>query len=150
MAPMVSRKDDQEDSSPRCFVSFSIVDSPLDFKAISEALNQKSATIRKAGSRISQALEPLQEDAWSISSPLDPLKPLEEHLRWLHEQLKSHTDYLAHLSRTGLLRVYIGFTLSQEQSSFRISPEFVRFCASFNALFDVYIICIVGDDTETP
>jgi len=150
VAPTVSRKDDQEDLSPRCFVSFSIVDSPLDFNAISEALNQKSATTRKAGSRISQALEPLQEDAWTISSPLDPLKPLEEHLRWLHEQLESHVDYLAGLARTGLLRVYIGFTLSLEQCNFRISPEFVRFFASFNALFDVYIISIVGDDSETP
>jgi hypothetical protein len=142
----ISRKDDQEGLSPRCYVSFSIADSPLDFKAISEALNQKSATTRKAGSRISQALQPLQEDVWSINSPLDPLKPLGEHLRWLHEQLQSHVDYLAALSRTGLLRVYIGFTLSQEQGSFRISPEFVHFFASVNALIDMYILCNFGDD----
>ncbi len=148
VAPTVSRKDDQQGLGPRCYVSFSIVDLPLDFKAISEALNQKSATTRKAGSRISQVLKPLQEDVWSINSPLDPLKPLEEHLRWLREQLESRVDYLADLSRTGLLRVYIGFTLSQEQSSFRISPEFVRFFASVNALIDMYILCNFGEDSE--
>ena len=59
----------------------------------------------------------LKEDVWSINSPLNPLEPLEKHLSWLREQLEPHINYLSHLSTMALLRVYLGFTLSQEQNA---------------------------------
>ena len=142
----ISRETDQENLSPRCHVSFSIAGSSLDFSAISKALNQKAPTTHQMGSRISLALPVLQEDVWSINSPLNPLEPLEKHLSWLREQLEPHINYLSQLSTMALLRVYLGFTLSQEQNGFAIPVEFVRLLASINAFIELYIICNLGED----
>lgn len=144
----VSRETDQADLRPRCYLRFSIAGSFLDFTAISEALKQKSATTQRAGSRISLALDVLQEDVWSINSPLKPLEPLEKHLSWLREQLEPHINYLSQLSTMAHLRVYLGFTLSQEQNGFAIREEFVRLLASFNAFIELYIICNFGADSD--
>ncbi len=141
-----SRETDQENLSAGCHVSFSIAGSSLDFGAISEALNQKAPTTHQMGGRISLALAVLQEDVWSINSPLNPLKPLEKHVSWLREQLEPHMNYLSQLSTVTLLRAYWGFTLSQEQSDFAISAEFVRLLASLNAAIELYVICDLGED----
>ena len=142
----VSRENQQNDLSPRCYVGFSIAGSSLDLDGISETLNQKSAETGRAG--METAVGVLTEDCWKMTSPLTPLKLLDEHLQWLREQLEPHVDYLRDLSRTAHLGVYIGFTLSQEQNGFVISPDFVRLFASFNASIDMYILCIFGDDLD--
>jgi hypothetical protein len=138
--------DEEDDLRPRCYVSFSIVDSPLDLKTISKILNQESAITHRAGDRISPARTPSKEDVWTISSPLSHLDPLQDHLQWIHEQLEPHTSYLAELSRTGFLRVYIGFTFSQVQNNFRIPAAFIRFLGSINALIDMFILQDSGGD----
>jgi hypothetical protein len=143
-----SRENNEEALKPRCHVAFSVAGSSLDLKGISTTLGQKSAETRQAGSRVSAALEALKSDAWWIGSPLGPLKPLQEHLQWLNEQLEPHVDYLAALSRSARLRVYIGFTFSQEQNGFAIPVEFVRLLASFNALLEVFILCNCSEDSD--
>jgi hypothetical protein len=130
---------------PRCHVGFSIAGPSLDFDKISTTLTQRSVQTGRAGS-VNVLSEVLTEDIWKMTSPLEPLKALDEHLRWLRQQLEKHVDYLRDLSRTARLRVHIGFTFSQEQNGFTISPEFVRFFASFNASIDVFIICNFGGD----
>jgi len=141
---LVSQENPQEHLEPKCHVGFSVIGSSLDFDTISAALNQTSAQSGRAGSQ--GALGVLPEDVWTISSPIGPLRPLEEHLRWLQTQLQSHVDYLRDLSRTARLRVYIGFTFSQEQNGFAIMPEFIRLFASFNGFIDMYIICTDDND----
>ena len=140
----VSGENHQEDLKPRCHVSFSIIGSTLDFDGISAALKQASAQTGRTG--IQNVVGALTEDVWSISSPIGPLKPLEDHLLWLRSQLEPHVDYLAALSRTTRTRVYIGFTFSQEQNGFAILPEFVRLFASLRASIDMYILCNFGED----
>jgi len=146
MIPPVSGQDPQEDFSPRCFVGFSIIGSSLDFEGISEALNQKSAETRRAGSV--HATRVLPKDVWSISSALDHLKPLEEHLQWLRAQLELHVDYLCDLSRTAILRVYVGFTFFQDQNGFTILSEHARFFSGINASIEVTILCAFGIDSD--
>jgi hypothetical protein len=141
-----SKESHQQDLNPRCHVSFSIIGSSLDFDEISATLNQESAQTGRAGSK--SALGALTEDVWSIISPIGPLKPLTDHFRWLRSQIEPHIEYLGTLSGTARMRVYIGFTFSQEQNGFAISPEFVRLFASFNATIEMYIICNFGDDLE--
>jgi hypothetical protein len=144
--PPISDQVDQEELKPRCHLGFSIAGSSLDFGAISETLNQKSPTTRRAGSRISAALDPLQEDVWSINSPLGPLEPLVRHLQWLREQLEPHIPYLSGLSTSAVLRIYIGFTFSQEQNGFAIPSDCIRLFASFNAFIEMYILYNFGED----
>jgi hypothetical protein len=145
----MSRSGTNEGTQTRCYVAFSIIATRLDFEEISSALNQEPAEIRGAGSQTSAALKPQEDDVWTIASPLDPSEPVEEHLRWLHTRLEPRAKYLAELSRSASLRVYIGLTLSAEQNGFRISQEFVRFIASINAFVDFFILCDFGEG-ETP
>ena len=130
--------------APRCHVGFSVVGSALDFDGISAALNQKSARTGRAGSQT--VVGPLPNDIWSIGSPIEPLRPLEEHLHWLRTQLEPHVNYLGELSRTAQMKIYIGFTLSQEQNGFAIPSDFIRLFASFNAFIEMYILCNFGED----
>jgi len=140
----VSRGNDEEDMAPRCHVGFSVVGSALDFDGISAALNQKSARTGRAGSQT--VVGPLPNDIWSIGSPIEPLRPLEEHLHWLRTQLEPHVNYLGELSRTAQMKIYIGFTLSQEQNGFAIPSDFIRLFSSFNAFIEMYILCNFGED----
>jgi len=136
----------QEDPRPECHVGFSITGSSLDFDGISVALNQKSASTGRAGKQT--VVGPLPEDIWSIGSPVDFSRPLEEHLHWLRTQLEPHVNYLGELSRTAQIKIYIGFTFSQEQNGFAIPSEFIRLFASFNAFIEMYILCNFGEDWE--
>ena len=141
-----SREPLQDDLRPRCHVGFSIIGPSLDFDGISAEMNQKSARTGRAGRKT--ALGPQLEDVWSINSPLDPLKPLEEHLRWLHSQIELHASYLADLENTARTRVYIGFTLSQEQNGFAILPEHIRLFGSIGSMIEIYIIVNFGEDLD--
>jgi|ERR1700688_3068092 uncharacterized protein DUF4279 len=136
----------QEDLRPRCHVGFSIIGSSLDLDAISVAMSQASARTVRAGTKT--VLGPQIDDVWSIGSPLGPLKPLEDHLDWLHSQIEPHASYLADLPGAVRTRVYIGFTLSQEQSGFAISPEHIRLFGRINAMVEMYIIVNFGDDSD--
>jgi hypothetical protein len=135
-----------ENLRPRCHVGFSVIGSSLDLDGISVAMNQASARTVRAGTKT--ALGSQIDDIWSIGSPLGPLKPLEDHLDWLNSQIEPHVSYLADLSGAARARVYIGFTLSQEQNGFAISPEHIRLFARINAMVEMYIIVDFGDDSE--
>lgn len=141
-----SEKQVQEELKPKCHVGFSIIGPSLDFDKISAGLNQKGGQCGRAGSET--ALGTLPEDVWTISSPIGPLRPLDEHLHWLQTQLQPHVDYLRDLSRAARLRIYIGFTFSQEQNGFAIKPEFVHLFASFNGFIDMYILCNLERDQQ--
>jgi hypothetical protein len=134
-----------EDLRPRCHVGFSISGPSLDLDGISVGMNQGSARTVRAGTRT--VLGPQIHDVWSIGSPLDPLKPLEDHLGWLHSQIEPCVSYLADLPGTARPRVYIGFTLSQEQNGFAILPEHIRLFGSISAMIEVYVIVNFGDDS---
>ena len=136
---------DQANLGPRCHVGFAIMGDSLDFDGISACLNQPSAKMRRAGGKTVRG--PLEEDVWSIGSPLGFLKPLEEHLQWLRSELEPHVKFLDELSRTAGIKIYIGFTLAQEQNSFEIPAEMIRFFASFNAFIQMYILVNFGDET---
>jgi len=142
----VPSEKDREDLSPQCYLGFSIVGSSLDFDGISVALNQTSARSGRAGTQTVAGA--LLEDVWSISSPFESLRPLDEHLHWLRKQLEPHTEFLKDLSRTAKMRIYIGFTLSREQNSFAVPADIIRLFASFNAFIEMYILCNFGDDLQ--
>jgi hypothetical protein len=139
-----SRVIDEENMSRECHVGFSIVGSSLDFDGISVAMNQKSASTGRAGKQT--VVGPLPEDIWSIGSPIESLRPLDEHLHWLRTQLEPHVNYLDELSRTAQIKIHIGFTFSQEQNGFAIPSDFIRLFASFNAFIEMYILYNFGDD----
>jgi hypothetical protein len=141
-----TNKNQQEDLRSRCHVGFSITGSSLDFDGISAALNQQFARTWRAGSQT--VVGPLPNDIWSIGSPIEPPRSLEEHLHWLRTQLEPHVNYLEELSRTAQMKVYIGFTLFQEQNGFAIPSDFIRLFASFNAFIEMYILCNLGEDWE--
>jgi len=141
-----TNKNQQEDLRSRCHVGFSITGSSLDFDGISAALNQQFARTGRAGSQT--VVGPLPNDIWSIGSPIEPPRSLEEHLHWLRTQLEPHVNYLEELSRTAQMKVYIGFTLFQEQNGFAIPSDFIRLFASFNAFIEMYILCNLGEDWE--
>jgi hypothetical protein len=141
-----TNENQQEDLRPRCHVGFSISGSSLDLGGISVAMNQASARTVRAGTKT--VLGPQIDDVWSIGSPLDPLESLEDHLGWLHSQIEPCVSYLAHLPGTARTRVYIGFTLSQEQNSFAILPEHIRLFGSIGAMIEMYIIVNFGHDSD--
>jgi hypothetical protein len=143
----VPDEEEQEDTRPRCHVGFTIIGHSLDFDGISATLRQTSAKMRRAGGKTVRG--PLEEDIWSIGSPLGFLKPLEEHLQWLRSELEPHVKFLDELSRTAGMKIYIGFTLAQEQNSFEIPTEMIRFFASFNAFIQMYILVNFGDELST-
>jgi hypothetical protein len=133
-----TNENQHEDLRPRCHVGFLIIGSSLDFDGISVEMNQGSARTGRAGTMT--VLGPRSNDVWSIGSPLDPLEPLEDHLAWLHSQIEPHVSYLADLPGTARIRVYIGFTLSQEQNGFAILPEHIRLFGSISAMIEMYIL----------
>jgi len=143
---MLNIASENEDSkrAPRCHVGFSIIGTSLDLDAISVALNTRSAATVRTGDK--RALGPALQDTWTLSSPIESMKPLEEHLHWLRQQLEPHVNYLRGLSRVAKIRVHVGLTLSRDQNGFAITTESIHLFSSIGAFIQLYIICDFDDD----
>jgi hypothetical protein len=143
MTNITSENDDSK-RAPRCHVGLSIIGTALDLDAISVALSTRSAATVRTGDQ--RALGPALQDTWTLSSPIESVKPLEEHLHWLRQQLEPHVNYLRQLSRVAQIRVHVGLTLFRDQNGFAITTESVNLFSSIGAFIQLYILCDFDDD----
>jgi hypothetical protein len=125
----------------RFHASFSIYSSRLDFEALKNGIGIVPTHSHNAGD-LDFMKKPYEHDKWLLKSPLSPEETLNEHLKWLADQLKPYYDYLRLLKQQPDVYIYIycGYTTETEQSSFSLSAEALSIFVDLNIGMELHVL----------
>jgi hypothetical protein len=90
--------------------------------------------------------KPFEHDMWGLDSKLGEQASLDEHLKWLHQVLAPHYEFLRSAKRTAVVDVFLSYLSDEDQAGFEISPEAFKIFSELEIPFGVSAILGLGED----
>jgi Domain of unknown function (DUF4279) len=148
MGSVVLNKKDKLVSSN---ASLQIYGRELDFELIALKLGARPTSTRKTGD-CTRSGATLQNDVWSLESPLERGLQLDRHLQWLAETLQPGIGFLRSLARTpGVqqVNVFCGVTIDGEFCSLKLSPKSLSLFRESEMGVQLSLVFLELPDSET-
>ena len=137
-------KADSEDKNDSLYFAYSaslrIMGEIEDFDAISHAMGLKPTHVHRRGERLFENSEPFQCDAWMYTVPVGEEQPLDEHIRSLWSQIRSHREYLLQLKKKMKVDIFLGYRSNCDHAGFEVSPQSLEMFIELDVPFGVSVI----------
>ena len=117
--------------------------SDRDLEHVSKQLGLTPSSFNKKG-EINIIGRIQQTNVWGISSPLDTLLPLEDHLKWLAELVSDKKSTIEQIKRYANVDVFCSIT-ANEQDGFSLSPKALSVFVDLQV--DMEVSLILADAT---
>jgi hypothetical protein len=133
----------------RSSVSLDVHGRALDFELIARGLHAAPTDTQKRGDSAPSGAK-LQNDRWSIASPLEPSSELEEHLQWLAKALQPRIAFLRSLVRApGIDRInmFCAITIDGEFYQLKLSPKSLDFLSGLEIGMDLSLVFLELPDS---
>jgi len=117
----------------------------LDFGRITRELGTLPTHTHRAGD-LNRLGRPFEHDMWSLDSRLGQQASLDEHLKWLHQTLSPHYEFLRSMKHVAAVDVFLSYLSAEDQAGFEISPEAFRIFSELGIPFGVSAILGLGED----
>jgi len=118
--------------------SFRIIGEDLPFEEIESTLGFVATYKHRKGNK--RGTHVLEDDRWTLESPLSEDKELGEHLEWLWSKLLSQKQYLVGLKDKHHLDVFAGYRSDCDHCGTVISAQGMKICYEFDIPLELSIV----------
>jgi hypothetical protein len=127
-----------------CFsASLRVMDAPELHDEIEVVTGLKPSHAHLKGDKKPRTSSTWDNDIWILQSPLNEKAELTDHLNWLWNTIKPHSDYFKELLQKGRkVDVFCGYRSDSDNAGFIVQPDALEIFASLNIPFQVS--CIIA------
>jgi uncharacterized protein DUF4279 len=136
----------------RSSVSLDVHGGALDFELIARGLHATPTDTQRKGDSAPSGAK-LQNDRWSITSPLEPSSEVEKHLQWLAKALQPRIAFLRSLVRApGIdrINIFCAITIDGEFYQLKLSPKSLDFLSGLEIGIDLSLVFLELSDSGMP